>query len=343
MKPGKRGYATRSKLFALGPGMITAIVVVVAVGALWVFAVIDPIRWFMGNPEDSHSGQIAVPVSGMPIPAFNRISRDHLWNGNTGTFSVLYLRPDQVSPEIIRLQSKIIGRVMDHDKPPGYVFTESDFLPLGTKPGLVAGIPAGKRAMRVPTEQIGGLVGLVIGDRFDLISTMPITASAGGLESGGLYGKQLELQASLSNWQKQATVRVIVQRGLIVEPSSTRMVSTSSSSLMNGATTRTKPTQEAVIAVSPSEVALLAEALAVGATISCIPRSGRPEDDPDSITPESEPWSPYGGAVHRPRNGELPGNRGSGKSPTETFGTGFTPVETITGAHREMVAAPVKR
>jgi Flp pilus assembly protein CpaB len=325
---------------------MTAIVIVMAAGGFWIAGVVDPIRWFRGSGEPSHRGQIAIPVSATVIPAYTKITRDHLWNGTTRSFAVVYLRPDQVTPEVIRNQSKIIGRVMDHDKPATYAFTESDFLPPGTKPGLVAGIPAGKRAMRVPADRITGLIGLLPGDRFDLLATLPIDSGGGsGLASGGLYGKQLELQARLTNWQKQATVRVVVQNGNVVQAMTTRQVPVSNSSLTQGLVVRTKPVQEVVIAVLPSEVAHLTEALAVGAEVTCIPRSGRPDDPYDSVTPESNPWSPYGGVVQRPST--VSSSDGAASSIPATspgmFGAGFTPVETISGSKREIVAAPVKR
>jgi Flp pilus assembly protein CpaB len=342
MRTPVRGYAARHRFLGLNPAMIAAIAVVLAFGGLWVSGAIDPMRFFAPAREISHRGQIAIPVSAVGIPAFTKITRDHLWNGKAGVFSVIYLRPDQVTPELVRFQSKIIGRVMDHDKAANYAFTEADFLPVGTKPGIVAGIPAGKRAMRVPLDRIPGLVGLAAGDRFDVISALAINAGAGGLGAGGLYGRQLELQAQLTNWQRQATVRVIVQSGQIVQAVTTRLVPVSSSTMTSGLVTRTRPVQEVVIAVDPVEVSRLTEALVVGADLSCVPRSGRPEDDPDSVTPESDPWSPYGGTVRRPKSGEQ--REGvSGTAAPGTFGAGFTPVETISGNKREIVAAPVKR
>jgi Flp pilus assembly protein CpaB len=336
-----RGYSARRKWLGLNPAAITAIVIVMAFAALWATKVIDPIGYFSGPREPSHRGMVAIPVSAMPIPAYTRITRDHLWDGKKGTFASTYIPAGLVTPEVIRNVNAIFGRVMDHDKPPNYAFTEADFLPLGTKPGLVAGIPAGKRAMRVPVEKIPGLVGLLPGDRFDLISTLPIDGSGGGaIAGGGLYGKQLELQARLTNWQKQATVRVIVQSGDVVQPMTTRQVPVANNSLTNGLIVRTKPVQEVVIAVSPYEVAHLTEALAVGAEISCVPRSGRPDDPRDSITPESSPWSPYGGTVQRPSSNEA---AGTATGAPGLYGAGFTPIETIAGNKREIVATPVKK
>jgi Flp pilus assembly protein CpaB len=350
MKTPFRGYSARRRWLGMRPGVVVAAVLAMALGGLWIGGAIDPLALFRGEKAVSHRGMVAVPVSGMAIPAYTKILRDHLWNAGTGSFAFLYLPPEQVGPSVIRNIGDIIGRVMDHDKPAAYAFTEDDFLPKGTKPGIVAGIPAGKRAMRVPLEKIPGLADLRPGDRFDLVSTLAIDASGSAtLNAGGLYGKQLDLQSRLTNWQKQATVRVVVQSGDIVQPTVTRQVPVANTSLTQGLIVRTKPVQEVVIAVKPSEVARLAEALAVGAEISCVPRSGRPEDPWDSVTPESLPVSPYGAPTPAPAPSSAPASgMVTGLTPTpptraNPFGAGFSSIESISGTKREIIAAPVKR
>ena len=74
--------------------------------------------------------------------------------------------------------------------------------------------------------------------------------------------------------------------------------------------------------VDPREVAHLTEAMAVDARISCVPRSGRPEDPPSVVTPPSTPRSPFA--------------TGTGPGP-------LTTIESITGTKREMIAAPKQR
>jgi hypothetical protein len=86
---------------------------------------------------------------------------------------------------------------------------------------------------------------------------------------------------------------VIVQSAVIVQPMNTRGVPVYQSSLTDGAATRVRPVQEAVIAIDPDEVALLTEALAVEAKLTSIPRSGRPDDPPASRTPNLHPVSPF--------------------------------------------------
>ena len=243
----------------------------------------------------SHEGMVAVPISARAIHAYTKITRDHVWDSQSSNISVVHVPQDQVTPVMMTNLSDILGRVLKKDKAAGYVFTENDFLPQGARHGLVAGIPPGKRAMRVKADKVEGLFGLQRGDRFDLVATLPIDVKNAekALKLGGPYGQQLSLNAELSNWHEQATVRILVQNGVLVEPMITRQIPVYVSSLTRGAITRKRPVQEIVIAVDPEEVAPLTEALAVGANISCVPRSGHPDDPVNSRTPESQPWSPF--------------------------------------------------
>lgn len=323
-----------STLFA-GPTIALGVVLLAAVmlGTLWGFGLLD----FSRSTEPSTEGLIAVPTTARRIPAYTRLTRDHFWDVRNNRLTVIYLPPGAVTPEMLVKLSDVLGRVLGHEKAPGYVFTADDFLPKGTRDGIVAGIPAGKRAVRISADKVDGLYGLHVGDRFDLLATMPIDESRGGGQAfnfAGAYGQQLALEARLSNWQKQATVRVMVQNGTIVEPMNIRGVPTFQSSLTEGGVARTRPVQEAVIAVNPDEVARLTEAIAVDAKITTIPRSGRPDDIVDSTTPDLRPVSPFSGS----------GAAGFGRTDTGFAAgqgaPGFKVVETIMGRKRELTAVP---
>ena len=312
---------------------LTAIVSVVVIAVLLMaLGVIDLSRLLSREP--STDGLVAVPTPAAPIPAYARVRRDHLWDRTNNRLAAIYLPPSAVTKEMLVNISDILGRVVDHEKEPGYVFTEADFLPRGTREGIVAGIPPGKRAVRISADRVEGLYGLNTGDRFDILATIPIDASRGGqmFNFSGPYSQEVALEARLSNWDKQATVRVIVQNAVIVEPMNTRNVTTVQSSLTEGAAARTRPVQEAVIAVNPDEVAPLTEAMAVEARLTTIPRSGRPEDPVDSKTPDRRPFNPLTapggaiGAVDAPVPGDEP--------------DGYAVVETIMGQRRSLTAVP---
>lgn len=297
---------------------VSAIAAIVLLAAL---GIIDLSKLRSNQP--STAGLIAVPTAAVPIPAHTRIRRDHLWDRANGRIAVVYLPPRAVTKEMLQNITQVIGRVLDADKQPGYVFTDADFLPRGTREGLVAGIPAGKRAIRVSVDRVEGLYGLNAGDRFDIVATLPIDANGGGrsLNLGGPYGQEIALEAELSNWDKQATVRVIVQNAVIVEPLAARGAPVAQTTAP-GAAARARAIQEAVIAVNPNEVALLTEAMAVEAKLSSIPRSGRPDDPINSRTPDLRPFSPFA----------VPGRANQ----TNAFST----VETIMGPKRAMTAVP---
>lgn len=310
-------------LITMSPSTIVTIVFVAA--AVFVAIVVGVPR--LRSQDPSTAGLIAVPTAATPIPAHTRIRRDHLWDRVNTRIAVVYLPPRAVTKEMLLNISDIIGRVLDGEKQPGYVFTGDDFLPRGTREGLVAGIPSGKRAIRISADRVDGLQGLNAGDRFDIVATMPIDANNGGGASpnfAGPYSPQLQLQAELSNWDKQATVRVIVQNASIVEPMLTRGVATIQGGL--GVAARTRAIQEAVIAINPQEVALLTEAMAVDARLASIPRSGRPDDPVQSKTPDLRPFSPFT-APGDPRLAATDSDR-------------FTVVETIMGQKRALTAVP---
>ena len=270
-------------------------------------------------------GKVAVPVSARPISAYARVSRDDLWDLKVQRPKVVYIDPSAMVDTTITDARKVIGRVLARDKAPGYAFSESDFLPEGTRPGVVAGIPPGMRAMRIELSKVRGLYGLQPGDRFDLVSTIPVQkdASQDIRKIGGAYADRLAIEASFSNVSKQATVRVVVQSGVVVSPVQTIEVPVTMASLTQGNRVNSKPLQEVVIAVHPEEVPMLTEAMAVDADLTVVPRSGRPDDPKDSLTPELHPRSPFSAG----------GNSKDGP-PAMTF------VESIGGTNRELVPVP---
>lgn len=290
----------------------------------------NPPRYFslkkkeVEKPWTPPVGKISVPSAGRNIPAYSEISRDDLLNPKDQVWTVTYLDQSTIDERgVITDRGDLVGRVLKSEKTRGYVFCESDFHPKGTRPGLVGGIPAGYRGYRIELARARGLYGLHAGDCFDLVATIPVSTDASQdlRKIGGTYGSQLAIEASFSNVSKQATVRTIVKRGIVVEPMRTIEIPTTMASLTQGNKVSGKPLQEVYIAVHPEEVPLLDEAKAVGAELSVVARSGRPDDPADSITPDKDPTSPLAGR----------GKEGAGA---------LTFVETIGGTNRELVPVP---
>ena len=270
-------------------------------------------------------GEIRVPLSVAAIPAYTKITRDHLLRPEDLQFNVLILNQDRVEElGIFAKPSDIIGRVLARDMGPNRAFSEESFLPQGTRPGLVGGIPTGMRGLTIEVSSVRGIASLSPGDRFDILAAQPVTAgTTPSFEYSGVFGDRARAESAQLGATKRARVDVLVQSGVVVTPLTNRLVPVSSASLTSGLTTKTKPVQEITVALRPEEVSPLMEALAVEAELSCVPRSGRPDDPLDSITPSIEP----------PKPSWMGGDKRDG---------GLSLVDRIDGADRRIVPVPAR-
>lgn len=256
------------------------------VAGLWAVGAVE--LPFLSHPQ-SRAGLVPVPMSNQPIAAFTKLTRDHVADPRTGGMNLQWLPEKQLSASIIRDPSKIVGRVLSHDKLPQYAFVEEDFLPVGTRPGLVGGTPPGKRSLTFDAENLTGVHGLRAGDHVDLIASSPIDSPAGAARNDA-RSKGLAAQAEMAKMRKRASVHVLAQDALVVMPVTTRNKPVTVGSLTQGKQTRMVPVQEIVIAVDPQEVAPIGEAIAMKLGIACVIRSGRPEDPGASVaTPGADP------------------------------------------------------
>ncbi|MGO9111851.1 MAG: hypothetical protein ACLP9L_21705 [Thermoguttaceae bacterium] len=261
----------------------------VTVAALAGLKVIDPAKlaFWRQKVEPIPADWVPVPVPVRAIPAYTMVTKDFLINPKTGAWEVVWSPPNLVPKSAILEVGKIRGRVMAHEKPPFYCFTEKDFLPEGTHPGVVAGTPEGKRAITLDPGKLKGVFGLREGDHVDVLADIPVDKLSwfGGPE----VGRSVILAQPVSLGEhpdKQRTeTRVLARDAMIVTPVTTRAKPVVSSSLTQGPTTRTVPVQEIVLAVGEEEVARVTKALDWDLGMMCAARSGRPEAKDAEPTP----------------------------------------------------------
>ncbi len=263
--------------------VLLAVVAIVGGGAATVAAlaglkVIDPAKLaFWRSKPAIPAGWIAIPVSARPIPAYTTVSREYLIDLKTCTWAVDWVPPEKVPKGVITDLRKIYGRVTAYEKPTFYSFTERDFLPEGTRPGVVGGTPQGKRALTLDAAKLKGCVfELKEGDHVDLLASVPVDMPGAGRSTSGRLGTNVMATPDMFLLPKRSLVRPLVQDGVVVSPVTVRMVPTTNNSIMNGTTTRNVRVQEIVLAVAPEEVAPLDEAMDLKYQITCVARSGRP-------------------------------------------------------------------
>lgn len=268
--------------------LLTPVAAVGAIGTLWFTGHIE--LPFLSRGERIPPGTIAVPRSSRLIPAYTKLTRDSIMDAQANV-KYYYVKPQDAEKNRMLVDvSQIFGRVLKHDKAPGYVFTEDDFLPKNTRPGLSAGVPPGRKLMTLDLSKVDGFYGLHAGDHVDLVSTSAIEMpKGGGGVGGGQYGNMLQQEATYAMMQKRARTRILAQDAILVTGEHIRQKPTVSRSLSQGTFVRNIPVQEVDIAVKPDDVPAINEALATEVKITAVAHSGQPGEDDSVETPGSDP------------------------------------------------------
>lgn len=265
MKPKRTARNTG----AVSPIVVIAILLIGGVGSIGTL-------WWMGDLElpfldrlrpeadgaSDRSGKIAVPIAAREISAYTQVRRDDFWDPEKSEFTSVWIDEDIVKDRGLMTAKEVLNRVLAIDKKKGYAFSRDDFMPIGTREGPAAGIEPGMRGLRVDAGKIQGLHGLRRGDRFDLIATQKLEKAKSKPQITPLAQNE---QAEDEAWD--VSTRIIAQNGKIVEPVRLRRSVAGRGTAMNNV-------EEAFIGVSQDEITGLTEALALGAEILCVPRSG---------------------------------------------------------------------
>ena len=271
---------------------------------------------------------VSVYASSRTLPAYTKITRDHLMTAD-GPFTIPVDAAVAAKSGLFRKGvevQKLLGRVLKKEKPAFYAFSERDFLPKGTRPGVNAGIPPGKRGVWIDVSKVTGLADLRAGDRIDLVAAT--AASKQNTLDTGVLGKvadsvlKARLTAAANESQRKAAASswVVAREAQVIAPTRSRPQPNAGSK--RGAAT----IDEAFLAISPDDVPRLSQALAQGVTILAAPRSSQPNAAPVEI--EDQMPEDATATLRRMLAGE-----GDGAGTMQM-------VEVIRGAARETVTVP---
>ena len=180
--PARRPSAALGSLRTFGLPLVALVLAGASGWLLWTSAA----QRSAGEGSAIPEGMRGVPVAAIELPAYTEIQLEHLLDPRTGQLAAVVLPEESILETTIVDPKDLVGRVLARRKGASRVFREEDFLPPGTRPGLVAGIPAGKRALRIDASKVSGLAGLQQGDRFDLFATYRGDATGGAVPS--IYG-----------------------------------------------------------------------------------------------------------------------------------------------------------
>lgn len=217
-----------------------------------------------GRPETSDDslpeGMVEVPLSGRTVVAYSAVRASDLVNPKNRKKSVAYLPAEDASSRGLLLnESEIVDRVLRQDKAAGEFFREEDFLPAGSPEGIASAVPQGKRIFFLDADKVDGAEALSFGQHFDLLASVPIELS------NQRNAQQVVAMSSLGV-KKQHRVEPIVHDGVVIAPVG---------SPANPTFQRDDPksnAQQVVIAVAPSEVAILQQRFAMEAAFRVVLR-----------------------------------------------------------------------
>ena len=234
-----------------------------------------------GEPSKSsdHKGQIPIPICARPIAVFSAVQREDLFDPQAKTIKLSWIEPETAKKQgFITQYPELLGRVLNHDKSPGYAFTEADFYPKGSAPTPANAVEPNMRGLYVDPNKIDGLAALKRGDHFDLIA-VKAGSSASGDRSSTSYGNSSIARSESDRRVWNTTSRALVQNGKVIM------------ALPATAAGKAKPGDQMYIQVSPDEFVGLQDALALGAHISCATRPAiaaemtKPMPDPSAPVP----------------------------------------------------------
>lgn len=244
-------------------------------------------------------GLVPFPAAAIEIKAYARITAKDLAEPRTGEPRQYYFRPGAASEKWINSVDQLLGRVVRRDIDPGYIFSESDFLPPDS---VIRNVLAYERieADDLADPSMDDFVGRVVandllpGQRIRESDLLPPSAApgiAGGIPPDKMAvtvaSTQINGLSSLSRGDRfdilgSAPFDLSKELGGDIE------LAGGASTFLSGKAVNSVIATEAVVvqrsdssvtlAIHPHEVAALTKALALKTPVFTIARSGRPAD-----------------------------------------------------------------
>jgi hypothetical protein len=228
------------------------------------------------SKTNDHKGQVPIPIAARTISVFSAVQREDLFDPETGRIKLSWIEPEMAKKQgFITQYAELPGRVLNHDKSPGYAFTEADFYPKGSAPTPANAVESNMRGLYVDPSKIDGLAALKRGDHFDLIAVKPGTST--GERSSTTYTSSSIARSESDRRAWNTTSRALVQNGKVIM------------ALPAAEAGKPKPGAQMYIQVSPDEFVGLQDALALGAHISC---ATRPAIAAETTKPMPDPSAP---------------------------------------------------
>lgn len=270
----RRRPTTSSPLFKI----LMAILVVGILGVLVYASGLLSRKTVETKPD--RTGKVPIPKSLVELKAFEKVRREDVFDREKGDDSYFWLSREAVerNPDWVTSIDQVIGRVMAKDKRADFVFRKSDFLPEGSRTGLMGGVPEGKQGFFLSVEKVPGVRYLKKGDRFDLLVNLPDESEEQAAEYGLLMGG-IKVQAGKPI--PVNGIRVIARQAELIALTTDKIMTTQGRLKLQAKDERgreiriNKGEERVLIAISPEESVPLTDALGREYPIHAVVQSGQ--------------------------------------------------------------------
>ena len=166
----------------------------------------------------SRDGLVPVITTATTVDAYGALTDESLIDSATGQLHFYYFPPQRVPEHWLTEPTAVYGRVVSRTLRRGSPITEADLLPLGTKPGISAGVPPGMVAMAIQVSKLSGFGDLVQGDRFAIhakvpeSTSKPVNSSWAMVQGGTLSSETQRLERMLSSGIREVVPTAIYLR-----------------------------------------------------------------------------------------------------------------------------------
>lgn len=261
--------------------LVLLLIIVGAAGAVGTLLLVGQGTLFGGKSvqarekDEDHTGKVAVPISVKLIEPYTAVTKDHMIHPQTKDFVVKWIDEGKAKEAGFILGKDIptyFGRVTKREKVPGYAFTESDFMPKGTRPGPASAVEKGMRGIWIDPAEVEGFEAMGIGDRFDMTATMPMKAqSANAGDQRFVSPDAARSKADAKAWD--TSKRKLIDNGKVILPLPPDV--------------QKRKGKKVFVQVSEAEADPLTDAIAVGAKLTVWIRGSQPGAG-DTNLPEPE-------------------------------------------------------
>ncbi len=275
--------------------------------------------------QDQLAEMVSFPASAISIPAFTRITADHLGDPETGELRRYYFSPGKTNKAWIANVDRLIGQVISRDVSAGFIFSEDDFAPAHTVvreinpytrlqgPDLADPRAAARLVGRVSARKLP--IGTEIGED-DLLPPDSAESITGGIPVGRMAIafdiSTVHGIASLSAGDRFDLVTAVPYTpgdafkalGAAVQVSSKALPQTAvtdrarATVLASAATVVAVKGTTATVAVRPEEVKGITKAITLGEAVFALARSGQADRRPQltskpgsGLTSDADPIS----------------------------------------------------